>query len=78
MKRISKREARNLYDKGMCIYLLPCKIEQSVAKKWLKPRPIIKERWGDFDTTVRVYEYYYCEGWPDLGSRAIYFIEEDK
>lgn len=81
-KRITKPNARKMYNKGYDILLLPCKVNDNVVDSknpWVKPVTInIKTCQYDankFDRTVNNYVYYNCN--VELGYYAHYFVSEE-
>ena len=78
MIRINKKRARNLYNKGISIYLLPCKVQ--LDNIWIKPHQInIRDYPGEvnsFDRRVNAFEYYNCN-YNQLGYYTAYYIEEE-
>lgn len=84
-KRVNKPIARNMYNKGCNILLLPCKVSDSVVTgvphdfDWIKAVEISEktctEEMNKFDRSVNSYEYYNCNA--ELGYYSHYFVSED-
>ena len=78
MIKIDKRKARNLYNRGISIYLLPCKVRLNNA--WYTPHEININDYpyesDSFDKHVNAYEYYNCQ-YNELGYYASYYIKEE-
>lgn len=68
--KINKTKARNLYDSGEKIYLLPCKV--SLNSVWVKPICVSKHSGLEFDKAVNEFEYYNCN--KELGTYASYYV----
>jgi len=71
-KRISKGEARRLYNEGIAVYILPCKVYPDDNHPWIKP---FKMDFRTFDEFVNEYEYYNCNI-AEIGYYAAYYIKE--
>lgn len=81
-KRVNKATARKLYNNGINILLLPCKVSDSAvygSHPWLKPISIslLSKEYpmNIFDRSVNEYEYYNCNA--ELGYYAHYFVSEE-
>ena len=70
-KKIEKRQARTLYNKGIKIYLLPCKVR--FFNNWIGVCEIEKNE-RDFDSVVNEYSFYNCK-YNELGLYPAYYIE---
>ena len=57
--RINKKEARNRYNDGKAVFLMPCNIRFDNA--WVQLYTINKKSGDDFDKLVNHYEYYNCD-----------------
>lgn len=86
-KRIQKNKARRLYNDGVTVYLLPCKVYPDDDHPWIKPFELNKKRIDDhyngydelkklytFDSRINNFEYYNCNA--ELGYYAAYYIKE--
>lgn len=56
-KRINKTTARRLFDQGVKIALLPCKMHP--ANTWQAPA-VVSMASGSFDQVCNAYHYYNC------------------
>lgn len=84
-KRITKPNARKMYNSGITIRLLPCKVGESVLTgvpndfDWIKPVEISMftstDEINKFDRAVANYTYYNCNA--DLGYYPHYFVSEE-
>lgn len=68
----SKSVARKLYNKGVSVYILPCKMR--VDNKWNKP--LCLPKYLDFDKIIDEYEYYNCNN--EVGTYCKYFKESEE
>jgi hypothetical protein len=80
--KINKTKARNLFNKGQIIYLVPCKIYPDFKGIWIKPIEISLEKVKNnpiynhtFDDLVNNFEYYNCI--PELGKYTHFYIEQN-
>lgn len=75
MKRINKKQARNLYNKGVTIYLIPC--NALFGSMWLTlwSCQIKKETDPErtFDQHVNEFEYYNCD--YERGYYSHYYVK---
>ena len=84
-KRINKPTARKMFNRGYTLYLLPCKVSDSVVTNtphdydWLRPLeislPTSNHEANQFDRTVNEFEYYNCNA--ELGYYAHYYVSEE-
>ena len=81
-KKINKPTARKLYNNGITIYLLPCKVSETALtskNSWVSPVEIslftCTHSANKFDRTVNDYEYYNCNA--ELGYYASYYVTEE-
>lgn len=76
MKRVNKIKARNLYNSGQTIYLVPCKVPGTMKENnWIKPQSIRKIGLNSgFDSVVNNFSYYNCQ-YNELGRYPAYYIE---
>ena len=82
-KRITKPNARKMYNHGCDILLLPCKVSNTAIQDkspWIKPVTInilnCEHEVNKFDRTINDYEYYNCNA--ELGYYAHYFVSEEE
>lgn len=74
-KKCNITKARNLYNKGITIYLVPSKVYPDFKAIWVKPYGItFSYKNEDFDTTVNSFSYYNCNG--DLGKKVHFYTYE--
>lgn len=74
MRRINKKQARNEYNNGNVIYMLPVNIREN-SRSW--PAAEVKKRADSdtaFDTIVHLFEFYNCN--YETGYYAKYFIKD--
>ena len=71
-RRIRKDDARRLYDGGVTVYLLPCKVYPDDNHPWIKP---YRMEGRPFEKTVNEFEFYNCNI-AELGYYAAYYIRE--
>lgn len=81
-KKVNKPTARKLYNNGLTIYLLPCKVSDTALtskNSWVSPVEIslfaCAHSANKFDRTVNEYEYYNCNA--ELGYYASYYVTEE-
>lgn len=72
MVNINKLKARNLYNKGFTIALLPCNVRSLTGI--VQPVRITKQPGMDFDKIVNEYEYYNCNN--ELGKYTHFYVDE--
>lgn len=72
MIKINKSKARRLFNEGVAINLLPCKVR--LNSMWIKPCLIEKKASGNFDDYVDEFEHYNCN--YELGYYTSYYISE--
>lgn len=82
-KRVRKNVARRLFNEGVKIYLLPCKIREEFISKSTDPFCLFvvetsldeEDETKTFDKVVNAFEYYNCNS--EAGYYAKYYIKED-
>ena len=81
-KKVNKPIARKLYNNGITVYLLPCKVSETALtskNSWVNPVEIslftCAHSANKFDRTVNEYEYYNCNA--ELGYYASYYVTEE-
>ena len=72
LTKVNKTRARNLYNKGVMITLIPCKVRTLTGI--VQPAHIRKQPGTDFDTILNEYEYYNCNN--ELGKYAHFYVDE--
>lgn len=75
-KRINKAMARNEYNNGNSVFILPCKVRLDTG--WILPY-MINSSINDaesFDKIVNAYEYYNCQ-YNETGKYASYYLKEE-
>lgn len=71
MVKVNKTRARNLYNKGVTIALIPCKVRTLTGIV----QPVhITNQGIDFDKLINEYEYYNCS--PELGKYTHFYVNE--
>ncbi len=70
-KRIRKDEARRLYDDGVTVYLLPCKVYPDDNHPWIKP---YRMDGRSFNQLVNEFEYYNCNN--ETGNYTAFYTKE--
>jgi len=74
MEKINKSRARKLYNKGIKIHVVACKV-RPINNPWIQPFELIKGSDGsDFDKHINEFEYYNCS-YNELGYYAAYYID---
>ena len=74
-KKCNITKARNLYNKGVTIYLVPSKVHTDFKATWVKPYGIsFSYKTEDFDIIVNAFRYYNCNN--ELGNRVHFYIYE--
>lgn len=81
-KRISKPIARKMYNHGITIFLLPCKVRDDAVEgnnPWIVPTKISlfigEQEENKFDSLVNIFEYYNCNA--ELGYYTHFFVAEE-
>lgn len=76
-EQVNKTKARNLFNKGVTVYLIPNKCRFEINGAWVRPHGIhnggITTLLNVFDELVNAFEYYNCIN--ELGNKARYFIK---
>jgi hypothetical protein len=70
MLQINKNKAERLFNQGITVYLIPCKVR--VNNIWINLCPINKDN-ETFNNAINSYSYYNCIS--ELGLYPHYFIE---
>ena len=74
MKQVRKNEARKLFNKGVEIYLYPCK--GNVNSSWYDNACTINNVTDHFDLQVNNFEYHNCNS--ETGYYAKYYVGEER
>ena len=69
-RRVTKRSAKMLYDKGSNIHLVPCKLNPE--SDWTSIISINKICGKSFEELVRAFEYYNCSNL--VGTYCAYYL----
>ena len=69
MRKITKRTARKLYNNGMVVYTIPCKLNP-YNTLW----NFLFKINGDFDNYVNACEWYNCNN--ETGNYLHYYVKE--
>jgi len=71
--RITQRTAKKLFNNGVIIHLLPCKV--GFNSMWVKPCDIKKtaDTSETFDKHINAYHYYNCNS--ELGTYISYYTK---
>ena len=75
--RVNKPTARKMYNYGLTVNLLPCKV--STNSVWIRPFAINKfeSEYSEnkFDRTVNAFQYYNCN--TETGYYPSFYVNED-
>ena len=75
--KVSKPIARKMYNYGLTVNLLPCKV--STNSIWIRPYTINKAESenleNQFDRTVNAFQYYNCN--TETGYYSSFYVDED-
>ena len=72
--RVNKTKARRLYNEGISIYLVACKM--SPYSLWFSPVELNQAREPDFNKAVNAFIYYNCM--YETGYYPHYYIMQEK
>jgi len=79
-ERVSKTKARQAYEKGQSIWLVPSHVAFNFTQQWVRPCEISTandtQDSTDFDRTINNYEYYNC--CSELGTYTRFFVKRTK
>lgn len=67
MKRISKRQARKLFNRGEKVYMAPSKM--NIWSMWFSP--VCMDNNEDFEKNVNAFRYYNCN--EETGKVVYYY-----
>lgn len=76
LERVDKRVARRLFDEGMTIQLLPCKVGHGsmwIISPYFTSKANIQDDTTTFDSLVDNFEYYNCCN--EIGRYAAYYVQ---
>lgn len=71
-KKVNKTTAKNMYNQGYTVYLVPCKCAFDFDAHWVRPIPINNSNDGDFDSSVNAFIAYNCN--RELGKYPHYYV----
>ena len=75
--RVNKPTARKMYNYGLTVNLLPCKV--STNRIWIRPYTINKAESeyseNQFDRTVIAFQFYNCNA--ETGYYPSFYVNED-
>jgi len=76
MEKINKSRARKLYNKGIKIHVVACKVRLE-NNPWVQPYELSKKEndGSDFDKCINNFEYYNCQ-YNELGYYSAYYITD--
>ena len=75
LKRVSKKSARKLFDKGNTLLLVPCKIRpDNMFGIGVYVNANADTFGDDFDKVVHYFEYYNCNS--ETGLYTSYYVKE--
>jgi hypothetical protein len=79
-KKVNITKARRLYNEGITIYIVPCKVFPDFNNNWIKPfdlniKEFLKEneKYNNFDSRINNFAYYNCNS--ELGNYIHFYIE---
>lgn len=76
--KVNKTKARNLFNQGKTVYIVPCKVRFDFNNMWIKPYEINNSKideYTTFDTIINSFEYYNCN--YELGYYTSYYVQAD-
>lgn len=80
-RKVNKVVARRLYNEGVQVHLLPCKVNAHIVFDplykyvWIQPSILSTDSGVTFDTAVNTFEYFNCNS--ELGRYAHYYIKTE-
>lgn len=84
-KKVNKPTARKMFNHGLSIYILPCKVSERALdgndNNWVKPVVInlqttqLDSKYNKFDRAINEYCYYNCNA--ELGYYPHYYVTEE-
>ena len=74
--KVNKTKAKNLYNKGINVYIVPFKVYPNYNNMWIQPIMINNFTNENFDSRVNNFEYYNCN--YELGYYTSFYIAEDE
>lgn len=72
--RINKTKARNLFNKGTDIMIVPCNVACDYSNVWIQPYMINNQAGRTFDQIINEFEYYNCND-RETGLYTAYYID---
>lgn len=72
--RINKTRARNLFNQGIDIMIVPCNVACDFNNTWIRPYIINNKENAYFDNTINAFEYYNCND-SETGLYTAYYID---
>ena len=69
-QRVSKPRARNLYNQGHDVYIIPCNAHPE--NFWIQPVKMLRNDETTFDKVVNTFSYYNCNS--ELGYYPAFYI----
>lgn len=79
--KVNKTKARNLFNQGKTIYIVPCKVRFDFNNVWIKPFAINNKNYEEytykdtFDKIINSFECYNCN--YELGYYCSYYVQAD-
>lgn len=78
--KVNKTKARNLFNQGKTVYIVPCKVRFDFNNMWIEPYEINKSKYeyydvDTFDIIINSFEYHNCN--YELGYYASYYVQAD-
>ena len=82
-KRVTKPIARKMFNSGITIYVLPCKVKETAldCQSWIQPAIFditstqLDSLYNKFDRAVNEYEFHNCNA--EVGYYAHYYVTEE-
>ena len=72
--RINKTKARNLFNQGIDIMIVPCNVAPDYSNMWIQPYMINNQAGFSFDQLINNFEYYNCND-NETGLYTAYYID---
>lgn len=76
LDRVTKTRARRLYNSGVGVLFIPCKLnpENNFYCLGIWQNKDLQGQYGDFDKLLNAFEYYNCR--PDTGNYTAFYIKK--
>lgn len=73
-KRVSKTVAKRLYNEGLTLYVVACKVRPDFEGYWITPYEMNKSKLQgmEFEKEVNSFEFFNCNS--ELGNYSAYYI----